>query len=320
MSTVESFPSVVELNFEDRQTWWAAESASVRAALAEYYGADVEGAALTPPVNPAALREQLRAVAPRLTAFTDQIRYTFDQGKACAVLIPNLGLAEVGVDEKRKAVFALAALLGDVTANIPFDEVFWDVQNRGEASTGHSSFSENDREADYHTDSGFLRMPERFFALYVVREACCGGGVSMIRDGRVVINLLEETSEGRAAVRTLTETVLPTRIPKALRKDGYAAEDGYQYTPVLSDIPLWRWRKDKLYKGLAKYPQYDTPDVRRALDMVSAELENGVDQLRESIPTDGLLIINNHIALHGRSAFSDPDRHVLRIRFHEPFA
>lgn len=319
MSTVESLPSVVELDFND-QTWWAAERAPVRAALAEHYGADLDGSALTPPHNPAGLRGRLRVVAPQLTAFTDRVREAFDVEQACAVLIPNLGLTEAGIDDKRKAVFVLAALLGDVTANIPFSEVFWDVQNRGGAATGHSSFSENDREADYHTDSGFLRMPERFFALYVVREARCGGGLSMIRDGRMLINLLEETSDGRAAVRTLTETVLPTRIPKALRKDGYAAEDGYQYTPVLSDTPLWRWRKDKLYKGLAKYPQYDTPEVRKALDAVSAELASGADQLRQAIPTDGLLITNNHIALHGRTAFADPERHVLRIRFQEPFA
>ena len=54
--------------------------------------------------------------------------------------------------------------------------VLWDVQHQGGDATGHTSFSENDREAHYHADNGELRVPERFFLLYVVREAGCGGG------------------------------------------------------------------------------------------------------------------------------------------------
>ena len=38
-------------------------------------------------------------------------------------------------------------LLGDPTANIPFDHVLWDVKNRGDESSGHTSFSENDHNA-----------------------------------------------------------------------------------------------------------------------------------------------------------------------------
>jgi alpha-ketoglutarate-dependent taurine dioxygenase len=36
------------------------------------------------------------------------------------------------------------------------------------------------------------------------------------------------------------------------------------------------------------------------------------------VPTDGVLIIDNHIALHGRTEFQDSSRHLFRIRFHDP--
>jgi hypothetical protein len=321
MPTTKSIRSVVQLEVNDERSWWAMEGDPIRAVLAEHYGRDVAGEALTPPHDPAGLRARLREVAPQLTALADRIRRAFDNDQACAVMVPELGLGRLGIDDKRKGVFALAMLLGDPTANVPFDQVLWDVRNRGGESSGHTSFSENDREAEYHTDSGTLPVPERFFLLYAVRAAQCGGGVSLMRDGRVVKEHLAETSEGVATVRLLTETKLPRRIPGAFRRYGYVTPDGYQYTPVLSDDkPMWRWRKHRILKGIAAHPEYDTPELRQALDTVIEFLQNGPDEIRQTIPTDGLLIVNNHIALHGRTAFTDPERHLLRLRFHEPSA
>jgi hypothetical protein len=64
-----------------------------------------------------------------------------------------------------------------------------------------------------------------------------------------------------------------------------------------------------LYKGLADRPDYDTVEVRAALDTVRDLFENRGEELRRVIPTDGLLLVNNHIALHGRSA--SPTRHAI---------
>jgi alpha-ketoglutarate-dependent taurine dioxygenase len=81
---------------------------------------------------------------------------------------------------------------------------------------------------------------------------------------------------------------------------------------------MWRWREDAVRKGIAAHPEYQTPGVRQALDAVIEQLANGPGEIRQVIPTDGILIIDNHIALHGRTAFTDPRRHLLRLRFHEP--
>lgn len=320
MPATASINSVVRLEVDNERSWWVVEEESIRAALIDHFGSDVAGEALTPPVDHAGLRARLREVAPQLTALTGRIRKAFDVDQACAVLLPELGLGELGIDARRKGVFALAVLLGDPTANIPFDQVLWDVRNQGAERSGQTSFSENDRKADYHTDSAPLPMPERFFLLYAVRAAQCGGGASLIRDGRVVIKHLEETPQGRAAIRLLTEMKLPRRIPRAFRTYGDVGADGYHYTSVCSDKPLWRWREDGIRKGIAAHPEYDTPEVRRALDTLTELLENGPEEIRELIPTDGLLVVNNHVALHGRTAFTDPERHLLRLRFHEPSA
>jgi alpha-ketoglutarate-dependent taurine dioxygenase len=322
MSTPRSFTSVVEVTLtDDQRDWWATEFDPIRRALVGHYGRELAGEALTPLSDPAALRARLRIAAPRLTELTDRIRAAFDDDKACAVLVPQLWLAGVEVDDQRKAVFALATLLGDPSPNRPFEHVVWDVRNQGDAKSGHTSFSENDHKADYHTDNGALPIPERFFLLYAVRAAECGGGVSKLRDIRVVKQRLGETPQGRKAVRVLTETKLPKRIPQALRTEADVASDGFQYSPVFADKPLVRWRTNGLYRGLTARPEYDTAEVRSALDTVRALLEDeGAEELRRVVPTDALLVIDNHVALHGRTAFTDPQRHLLRLRFHEPSA
>ena len=320
MTVTAPSTSVVRLEANSQRSWWATEINAIRSALIDHYGSDVAGEALPPPRDPAGLRARLREVASQLTALTDRIRRAFDDDRACAVLIPELGLGGLGIDDKRKGVFALAVLLGNPTGNIPLEQVVWDVKNRGDESTGHTSFSESDREAHYHTDNGSLPIPEHFFLLYAVQAARCGGGVSLLRDGRVVKEQLEETAEGRAAIRLLTETKLPRRLPRAFREYSNVSPDGYQFAPVLSDTPMWRWRQGGIQRGIAAHPESGTPEIQEALDTLIELLEHGPDEIRLVIPTDGILIINNHIALHGRTAFTDPERHLLRLRFHEATA
>ncbi|WP_433284128.1 TauD/TfdA family dioxygenase [Pseudonocardia sp. CA-142604] len=304
---------------DDERSWWGLEKDSILAALADHYSGEVAGEALIPPREPADLRTRFQEAAPRLTALTERIRRTFDEDQPAAVMIPKLGLNAAGVDEKRKGTFALAVLLGDPTANIPFDNVLWDVKNKSSEKSGHASFSESDRKAVYHTDSASLPIPEHFFFLYAVRAANCGGGISLLRDGRILKQQLEQTSEGREAVRVLSQTKLPKRMPEAFRKHADVADDGNFYAPVISDVePMWRWREKGLRKGLAANPEYDTPEVRQALTTLTDLLDNGTDEIRTVIPTDGILIVDNHNTLHGRTAFTDPERHLLRLRFHKP--
>jgi len=307
---------VVDLDTEK----WVIESSSVEATLAEHYGAEVAGYELSPPRDPAELRTRLRESAPQLAELTDHIRTQFDDG-ACGIFISKLGLADLEVDVRRKAVFALAVMLGDVTETEPVNHrVVWDVRPQEADLRKFSKFSESDTEAAYHTDSTIVPIPERYFLLYAVQQAECGGGLSTLRDGRAVKEQLEETPDGRVALRVLTDTKLPVRIPKAFRKKyGVTAKDGYSYVPVFADKPMWRWRKDKIEQGLVAHPECATPEVRTALDTVADVLANYPGVLKP-LPTDGIVIIDNHVAFHGRTAFTDLKRHLLRIRFQEPAA
>jgi alpha-ketoglutarate-dependent taurine dioxygenase len=309
---------------------WAAGPDVVSQLLADHYEAEhasgaretppggADGVMLPAPADYAGLRIALRAAIPALGELADRVAATFDAG-ACAVVIPALGLADAPLDRRRASVFALASVLGNVTPTDPEDRrVVWDVRNAG-AAARHSSFSQNDREAEYHTDSAMLPVPEHFFLLYAVRQANCGGGVSFLRDVRQLRDALAITERGRAALRVLGEVEIPMRVPKAFRPHfaGMPSyRSGYHYAPLLTDGPLVRWRKDKVESALASDADYITNEVRDAVALFTEHLEDPAQEIRRTIPEDGMLIVNNHVALHGRTSFTDPERHLFRIRFH----
>jgi alpha-ketoglutarate-dependent taurine dioxygenase len=164
-----------------------------------------------------------------------------------------------------------------------------------------------------------LPVPEHFFLLYAVQQANCGGGVSFLRDVRQLRDTLAATEQGRDALRVLGEVEIPMRVPKAFRPHFAGMPSyrgGYHYAPLLTEGPLVRWRKDKVESALASDADYVTAEVRDAVALFTEHLEDPAQELRRTIPEDGMLIVNNHVALHGRTSFTDPSRHLFRIRFH----
>lgn len=307
--------AVAEVDAGAQVGWWAQEADAICDAIGECCGGDLPGSALPEPSDPAKLRSRLRAVAPMLSALTDRIQVAFDN-QACAVVVPSVGVVDLDEEQRRTALYAFAAIQGDVMANHPLKTVVWDVRSEPDA-TEYATHSGSGGKARYHTDAGYLKMPPRFFLLYGMRAADCGGGESLIRDGRVLTQKLAETEKGRMASEVLSQK-LPRHVLEIFHPVGYVEEDGLQYSPILSDRPLWRWARGNIRRGLESRPDLATPQVWEALDTVKELLNAEPGGFRLTIPTDGVLVIDNHVALHGRTAFTDSKRHMLRIRFHEP--
>lgn len=253
----------------------------------------------------------------------EEIRRAFEAG-ACAVSVPRLGLADADLEKRRAALRDLAQLVGAG----PSEAVeVKDVGNQAvgtvpakpaegaapaEGATGGDG---PDLEAEHHTDSALVPMPERYFMLYAVRAPRCGGGERFLRDGRVLRDRLAALPGGPAAVRALTDTPLPMRVPKSMRGPGHTDAKGYYLAPVLGERPLWRWRRDKIEAGLAARPEHENAEVRAAIDMVAGLLADSSDDIRLPIPDDAMLLVDNHVTLHGRTAFTDTERLLLRARF-----
>ncbi|MDT9000029.1 TauD/TfdA family dioxygenase [Paucibacter sp. APW11] len=272
----------------------------------------------------AMLGDDLRSVAPGLARLAERLKAEM-AAAGCGVLVPSLGLAGLDAQTRARLVYALCACIGRPTAtDFRKSQLIWDVQNRTplassaqlagvESPAYYATFSEHDREADYHSDTQYYPMPERMVLLYVMEAADCGGGVSRVSDARALRTELDQATTAWA-YRALSERPLPFRVPDAFRTSD--SPDAVQATlaPVFASEPAIRYRRDTLRSGVALFPEHADDEQRAALEVFEAALARSTRVAEFALPRDSLLLLDNHQALHARSAFSDAGRHLLRIR------
>jgi alpha-ketoglutarate-dependent taurine dioxygenase len=263
-----------------------------------------------------AMREEFREIG-TLRRLTEALQRLDANG----IVLRNLGLAGLPEERRNAALYALTLMLGYPTSTDQrTGRVAWDVKARpaGGNDTRFVTFSERVGSADMHTDSSFYPMPEEHFILYVVRAAECAGGHSLLVDGESIHAALQHTAAGRAAYALLRETPVPFRVPSV-----YAANDEsveYHVAPVFGaprragDRFTLRWRYDAIRKGLAGCPSMSSPALLDALEIMNDVAEEGAARFREQLPTDTLMICDNHRMLHGRTTYTDEQRHLIRIR------
>lgn len=259
------------------------------------------------------LRDDLRSVAPSLASFVDYVMASL-AASGCGVYVHELGLA--GFDNERRArlLYALSACIDEPSpTNAQGGQVVWDVALRRTDAGYFATFSEHDGEAAFHTDTQYYPIPDRWFALYVMAPAQCGGGLSVMCDGEAVRTDLGRAST-RWALQLLEERKLPFRVPSAFATDPRPGLVQATLAPVFSTLPGVRYRRDTLINGWLHFPEYRDDDIERAVLTLEEELAHTTHAVRFGMPRDSLLLADNHRALHARTAFADPHRHLLRIR------
>jgi len=256
-------------------------------------------------------RAELCEKAPRVARLADYVSRRFENGTMAAV-VPSLGLEGQPLELQRYVLFALGNLLGTPTATEPrHRRALWDVKVRTATTGQFATFSETDDEAEFHTDSAFQSDPEPIFFLYVVQAARCDGGMSYFANGRRVRDRLMQTSSGRDALHILCRAKVPFRIPPAFSHDPDVAE--YSAGTVFGDRPLIRFRRDVILRALDANPAPGNSEIRDAVNLV-ADAAFSVKTTNLKLPTGSIAFVDNHNGMHGRSRFSDAERHLIRVR------
>ncbi|NYE60426.1 alpha-ketoglutarate-dependent taurine dioxygenase [Duganella sp. 1224] len=240
------------------------------------------------------------------------------------LVLHNLGLRDLPEERRNAVLYALTLMLGYPTSTDQrTGRVAWDVKARpaSDSDGRFVTFSERVGSADMHTDSSFYPMPEEQFILYVVNAAQCDGGHSILIDADDVYAALQRTPEGAAAFELLRTTPVPFRVPAV-----YAAGDDnleIHVAPVFGppvragDRFTMRWRYDAIKKGLAARPDMGSPALEDAVEIMHRVAEREATRFMEQLPTDTLMLADNHRMLHGRTTYTDERRHLIRIRMSE---
>ena len=293
---------------------WGGDLAATVAIVRRHFS-DFNGNGFYPHPDELSLQRELLAV-PSLRKLARQIGDSAARGMA----ITGLGLSALDEADRNAVLYAIALCRGFPTSTDQRTKrVAWDVRARqlsGEQAR-FVTFSERVGSADMHTDSSFYPMPEEQFLLYVVSAARCNGGESLLIDVEDVQRELQATEAGRAAFALLQQTPVPFRVPSV-----YAAKDEqleYHLAPVFhrsgpDGALAMRWRYDSIRKGLEARPDLGTPPLLAALELLNEVIEQRAPRFQRQLPDDTLLWADNHRTLHGRAMYSDPGRHLIRIR------
>jgi hypothetical protein len=262
------------------------------------------------------LRQELKEVA-TLRKLSERIRGL----DANALVLRGLGLSGLPEERRNAVLYALTLMLGYPTSTDQrTGRVAWDVKARPDTGIDGRfvTFSERVGSADMHTDSSFYPMPEEQFILYVVNAAQCHGGHSTLIDADDIYTALHRTAEGATAFELLRTTPVPFRVPAV-----YAAGDEtmeFHVAPVFGppvragDRFTMRWRYDAIKKGLAARPEMNSPALADAVEIMHRVAEQEAPRFMEQLPTDTLMLADNHRMLHGRTTYTDERRHLIRIR------
>jgi alpha-ketoglutarate-dependent taurine dioxygenase len=290
----------------------------VEKVLQDFYGSK-DCTRFSPDIDQGALSQSILSIS-RLHELQQQIIELKNDGY-CAILIDKFGLKSFSPCERNKLLFAFSLVLGYPTPTDPQQgHLLWDVKSRSLPKGHFATFSEHSDRAALHTDTQYYDQPEDYFLLYVVRAARCGGGKSLLCDGRDIQSSLLETSQGRDAFDVLSTFPFPFRIPTTFTQEGTVNAIETTQAPIFGEEPLIRFRHDTLEKGFEARPDLDVPEAREALRVLHHVLENKVNVLNHYMQDDELVICDNHTALHGRTIYLDRDRHFIRVRMgRQPF-
>jgi alpha-ketoglutarate-dependent taurine dioxygenase len=204
---------------------------------------------------------------------------------------------------------AISTVLGNITVHDDAQKIVWEVTPRTNIIDRKPTFSELNTEAPLHTDSAFIEQPEEYFGLFVVNAAKTGGD-SILISIKKVLEQLNQSYLGAKCLTILRNNIFPFHIPPAFANN----QTNIIKAPIINDSPLIRFRLDTIFSGFRYCPELASYDSLWAINYFNSFLESFQDKLVFKLNEGDLIFVNNHTMLHGRTAFKDNNRLLLRIR------
>ncbi|MDW3193269.1 MAG: TauD/TfdA family dioxygenase [Cytophagales bacterium] len=228
------------------------------------------------------------------------------------ILIPQFAKDIEDLDELKEVYLDLCQLVGVPISHDTSDSIIWDIKMNEKSRSFVKTYSEHSHEAEMHTDSQYSEYPEDFFGLLTIKKANCGGGLSYVLSLDDILEEFQSNTKNRRYEEILRNTNYPFIVPNVFKKDN-RKEREYNFGPILRDNEI-RFRVDTFEKAILLNPELCTTDQVEAFKALKKIILNSEKTQKFYLEDRDLIFINNKTMLHGRSAFEDPERHLLRIR------
>ena len=146
-------------------------------------------------------------------------------------------------------------------------------------------------------------------------KAKCGGGLSYILTLADIMAELEETEEGKEVIRVFKTTKYPFIVPNVFKR-GNEDKPEFVFGEILKNNEI-RFRVDTIQKAINYNSDFCTEKQIWAFNYFVDYVRKTEKTKKFYLENHDLVLINNKTTLHGRSSFTDYDRHLLRIRMNK---
>ncbi len=244
------------------------------------------------------------------------------RGGVAALIVEDLPFAQLDLARSKRALLAFASCIGrPVSADPHRRNLVWEVCPKSELPSDYTpTITEHCGDAALHTDSAFKRSPETYVLLFTYKPASDGGGLSQLLSAQRLLESLSESTDGRECIRLLREKRFPFQVPTAFTKKRLDSVVEWVSAPIVSGRGKIRYRHDLIVSALDHGVTSLLPESQWAIAYTARELEKLAPRSL-SLHSGDLLVLNNQRVLHGRTAFEDRDRMLLRVRLataHQP--
>lgn len=246
----------------------------------------------------------------------DKIHQSLDQEGV--VIIHDYIPADEALEQTKQRFQSFCSRFGLPIGHDREQTIIWDIKSTPATVQGESkviTYSQHSHEADLHTDSQYSAYPEDYFALLTLRKADCGGGISYLLSLEDILAELESSEAGRKAKHILETTTYPFIVPSIFKQNKQEKPE-FNYGHIIKDGEI-RFRVDTIQKALDYDQSLCTPEQVVAFNFMVNLVRNTSNRKTFFLENGDLILINNKNMLHGRGSFTDPKRHLLRIRMNK---
>ena len=236
------------------------------------------------------------------------------EGEKGYVILKNLNHQNVGLEDSIKWFTDFCSNIGQLQFH-EGSEYVWHIKAKKSQSKVFT-FSEHNDEAPFHTDSQYRLYPENYQALYVIKKAECGGGLTSLITIKSIYKVLEACQHGAELKHIFTNIELPFAVPTIFKQEKDNDKEVI-FGKVLEEGKI-RYRYDTLIKGLEFVPGILSDKQIKMIGEFEKLVNEDIETESYMLENGEMVVLNNKKVLHKRSGFSDLERHLLRIRF-DPF-
>jgi alpha-ketoglutarate-dependent taurine dioxygenase len=224
-------------------------------------------------------------------------------------------LHTVNPEEAKVALAGIASFFGTLSpTDVKDGRIVWHITPQNKTDYSFKTFSETDLEAQLHTDSQYRTRPEDVFLLGCMVSDEFGKGTNTILKSESLINAMQEIY-GSEAVEILKQP-FPFRVPTVFTGTGDEGQPEVIWAPIIKDDERMRFRADTIQAALELPYINITDDQAFVFQALRDVVWNHDLQYRHLYPGQ-VLLVDNWRVLHGRTAFTNQQRLLHRIRVHK---